>query len=50
MALRFLFKKWLHLEMRLGTTASATEVKGKASAWVQANTAPKADDGDSDEE
>jgi rRNA biogenesis protein RRP5 len=48
---KFLFKKWLSIETRLGDTQGQEKAKDRARQWVAANTKPEAAEGeDGDEE
>jgi rRNA biogenesis protein RRP5 len=43
---RFLFKKWLNIETRIGDAAGQERAKTKAREWVAANAKPAEDDDD----
>ncbi|WVQ79413.1 hypothetical protein IAT38_001510 [Cryptococcus sp. DSM 104549] len=43
---KFLFKKWLTIEQRIGDAAGQDKAKASAKAWVEANTKPTEEDSD----
>lgn len=49
-SLRFLFKKWLSLESRIGDAAGQDKAKARAREWVQANAKPAEDDSEEEDE
>ena len=48
--IRFLFKKWLNIEMRIGDVAGQERAKSRAREWVAANAKPRSDDEEEDDD
>jgi rRNA biogenesis protein RRP5 len=47
---RFLFKKWLNIEVRIGDAAGQERAKTRAREWVAANAKPEEDEDEEMEE
>ena len=47
---RFLFKKWLNIEVRIGDAAGQERAKARAREWVAANAKPAEEDEDEEME
>jgi len=47
---RFLFKKWLNIEVRIGDAAGQERAKTRAREWVAANARPAEEDEDEEME
>jgi rRNA biogenesis protein RRP5 len=47
---RFLFKKWLNIEVRIGDASGQERAKTRAREWVAANAKPAEEDEDEEME
>jgi rRNA biogenesis protein RRP5 len=47
---RFLFKKWLNIEVRIGDASGQERAKARAREWVAANAKPAEEDEDEEME